>query len=162
MILIDQGHRRIAARLDTTRLQVLALLHDAAGPLRPVDISQQLQLTKSTVSRQLTTLQEAGHLNVGADPRDGRTFLVEISSAGRHELTAARELGTAQFAKAITHWSDAQVDEARRSFRRLLAAWDRPNAPDQRPLDPRAGRGGEPRWVRRRLTDRPAPDREQT
>ena len=145
MTLIDRGHRRISTRIDLTRMQILGAIA-ANGPVRSSELTASLGLTKSAVSRHLTALQDAGHVRVVADPRDSRTFLVEVVAAGRAEIESALATGSAQFARAISDWSDDEVDQARQVLERLLAAWDAVDAPDRSVNAPVDG----PRWLRNR------------
>lgn len=68
----------------------LRLLH-TAGPLRPVDLGTTLGLDKSTASRLIRALVDAGHAARSAHPTDRRASLVELTPAGAAVLAAADE-----------------------------------------------------------------------
>ncbi|MET7283286.1 MarR family transcriptional regulator [Kribbella sp. NPDC005582] len=122
MDLIETGQRRIARKLDLTRLRILATVADQ-GPLRPRELATALGLTASAVSRHLAVLEDAGEVTVTPDPADARTFLVAATKAGRRALTAATEAGTAAFVSVVAGWTDAQVAEALRGVNRLNEVW---------------------------------------
>lgn len=143
MELIDQGHRRIARRIDLTRVRVLGLVA-ARGPLRPRDIAGELGLTPSATSRHLSALEREGHVVVEADPADSRTFLVRVAPGGQAEIDAAVEAGARVFAQVIYDWPDEDVATARVLITRLNEAWAQ--HPD---TTPPTG----PRWQRARLQE---------
>jgi DNA-binding MarR family transcriptional regulator len=140
MELIDQGHRRIARRIDLTRVRILGLVA-ASGPLRPRDIAGELGLTASATSRHLTALEREGHIAVEADPGDSRTFLVRQTDRGRADVEATVDAGAAVFADVIADWTDEDVATARTLVTRLNQAWAR-----REQATPETG----PRWQRSR------------
>ncbi len=143
MDLIETGQRRIARKLDLTRLRILATVADQ-GPLRPRELATELGLTASAVSRHLAALEDAGEVAITPDPADARTFLVAVTRAGRRGLTAATDTGTAAFVSVVADWTDVQVIEALRGVNRLNEVW----AEHHRRTDPPAPAAN--RAVRRR------------
>ncbi|MFK4082902.1 MarR family winged helix-turn-helix transcriptional regulator [Kribbella sp. NPDC020789] len=143
MDLIDEGHRQISRRLDLTRVRILALVGDR-GPLRPSAIAAELGLTASSTSRHLAALEQAGQIELAADPADNRTFLARVTDSGRADSVATVEAGTAAFGTVIADWPDEDVATARRLIERLNAAWI-----ERRRTDiPIARSGAGPRWRR--------------
>jgi DNA-binding MarR family transcriptional regulator len=140
MELIDQGHRRIARRIDLTRIRILGLVA-ASGPLRPRDIAGELGLTASATSRHLAALEREGQVTAEADPGDSRTFLVRQTDRGRAEVDATVEAGATVFADVIADWTDEDVATARTLVTRLNQAWGR-----REQATPKTG----PRWQRSR------------
>ncbi|WP_405060889.1 MarR family transcriptional regulator [Kribbella sp. NBC_01505] len=122
MDLIETGQRRIARKLDLTRLRILATVADH-GPVRPRELATELALNASAVSRHLAALEDAGEVGITPDPADARTFLVTATKAGRRALSAATDAGTAAFVSVVADWTDAQVAEALRGVDRLNEVW---------------------------------------
>ena len=52
------------------------------GPLRPGDLSRIEVVTKPTMTRILTELEQRGFIAREADPRDGRAFMVSATDEG--------------------------------------------------------------------------------
>lgn len=76
--------------LKTTQYSLLTHA-EKLGPVRPVDLAAQLQMTASTLSRNLQLLVDAGWLSV--DPgHDARSRLVRITPAGIVKRREAQKL----------------------------------------------------------------------
>lgn len=143
MDLLDEGHRQLSRRLDLTRVRILALVAEQ-GPIRPSAIAAELGLTASSTSRHLAALEQAGQVEVEADPTDNRTFLARVTESGRADTVATVEAGTAAFTTVIADWSEEDVATARRLIERLNGAWIKRRGTDIRPVRQGAG----PRWRR--------------
>jgi DNA-binding MarR family transcriptional regulator len=143
MDLIDEGHRQISRRLDLTRVRILALVGEQ-GPIRPSAIAASLGLTASSTSRHLAALEQAGQIELAADPHDNRTFLAQVTASGRADSVATVEAGTAAFATVIADWPDEDVATARRLIERLNTGWIERRRTDIPLTRPGAG----PRWRR--------------
>ncbi|MFB9297688.1 MarR family winged helix-turn-helix transcriptional regulator, partial [Kibdelosporangium philippinense] len=102
-----------------------------------------LGLTASAMSRHLTVLERAGQISVEADPADSRTFLVRQTEAGRAEIDATVQAGTAVFMEVIADWPDKDVEIARELITRLNQSWALRG-------DPVASERQGPRWRRTR------------
>ena len=60
------------------------------GPLRPGDLSRIEVVTKPTMTRILTELEQRGFIQREADPRDGRAFMVTVTPEGIEAVERAR------------------------------------------------------------------------
>ncbi|XNN87223.1 MarR family winged helix-turn-helix transcriptional regulator [Curtobacterium flaccumfaciens] len=60
------------------------------GPLRPGDLSRIEVVTKPTMTRILTELEQRGFIQREADPRDGRAFMVTATPEGIEAVEQAR------------------------------------------------------------------------
>lgn len=143
MDLIDEGHRQISRRLDLTRVRILGLVAEQ-GPIRPSVIAADLGLTASSTSRHLAALEQAGQVELEADPTDNRTFLARVTDSGRADSAATVAAGTAAFTTVIADWPDEDVATARRLIERLSEAWIQRRGTEIRP----ARQGAGPRWRR--------------
>jgi DNA-binding MarR family transcriptional regulator len=59
------------------------------GPITPSDLAARLGMAPTTVSTWLRRLVEAGHLQRRRNPADGRSWLVEVTPAGRRAFEQA-------------------------------------------------------------------------
>jgi DNA-binding MarR family transcriptional regulator len=113
--------------------------------LRPSEIAALQHVHPSLITRQVTALEDAGYLEVTADPGDGRSCLVTLTSAGSEELLRLSDVGLDRFTLFVADWQPAEVRMLTVLLRKLanskaaVAAQERP-------------RGGR-RWARKREPD---------
>lgn len=79
------------------------------GPLRPGDLSRIEVVTKPTMTRILTELEQRGFIEREADPRDGRAFMVSATPAGVDAVERARSDRTGIVAELIADLPDDDV-----------------------------------------------------
>jgi DNA-binding MarR family transcriptional regulator len=109
--LLLRRSRAISARLagelhpdlDGAAYGLLALLHDA-GPLRASDLVSLLDLDKSTVSRQVSSLVELGLVDRAPDPADGRAQVLRASPEGAARLERIRDARRARWEADLADW----------------------------------------------------------
>ena len=94
--------------LDGAAYGLLVLLDDA-GPLRASDVVVRLGLDKSTVSRQVASLVEAGLVDRVADPDDGRAQVLSTSEEGHRRLSEIRDARRARWEADLSDWSTDDV-----------------------------------------------------
>ncbi|WP_144763255.1 MarR family winged helix-turn-helix transcriptional regulator [Curtobacterium sp. 9128] len=80
------------------------------GPLRPGDISRIEVVTKPTMTRILTELEQRGFIAREADPTDGRAFKVSVTPEGIAAVEAARNQRTGIVASLITDLPSDDLD----------------------------------------------------
>ena len=90
------------AGLKITQVSVLAQI-DRLGRASPTELGTVLGLDRSSVARELQTLERAGLVGRVADPSDGRARLARLTPAGRRRLQSA-----------APGWRAAQAELARR------------------------------------------------
>jgi hypothetical protein len=61
------------------------------------------------VTRQVRELEDAGHVQVAADPADGRSCLVTLTPAGAGELQRLTQAGLDRFAISVADWQPGDV-----------------------------------------------------
>lgn len=81
----------------------------AEGPLRPGDLSRIEVVTKPTMTRILTELEQRGFIEREADPRDGRAFMVTATPAGVAAVERARSDRTGIVAELIADLPEDEV-----------------------------------------------------
>jgi DNA-binding MarR family transcriptional regulator len=93
--LMIRGHRKHRAAEQSSEHGRLSVLFRLAktGPVRASDLSKDIMLDLSTVSRHLRALEAEGLVAKSADPDDKRAYRLELSEAGTafvHEFWQAR------------------------------------------------------------------------
>jgi DNA-binding MarR family transcriptional regulator len=99
------------------------------GPMRLTDVAAALWLDKSTVTRQVATLNAAGLAGRVADPTDGRAALVELTDEGRSLLERVHHGRREGLGEVFSAWTAEDVA----SFASLLARFNRNVEAVQRP-----------------------------
>jgi DNA-binding MarR family transcriptional regulator len=101
---IGRLHRMVARRFDHAmrplgltlpQLEVLGILM-LRGPLKPGAVAEALAVERSTISRNLSLMEQKGWV------------MVDTSSSGRTLSVALTQEGTAVLAEATTAWTEAQ------------------------------------------------------
>jgi len=98
----------LASGLDGAAYGLLVLLDDA-GPLRASDVVARLGLDKSTVSRQVASLVDAGLVDRAADPDDGRAQVLSTSVEGHRRLSEIRDARRARWEADLQEWPTRDV-----------------------------------------------------
>jgi DNA-binding MarR family transcriptional regulator len=89
-------------------LSLLQLIADR-GAIRPSEIADLQQVHPSLVTRQVRELEDAGQVQVAADPADGRSCLVTLTPAGADELQRLTQVGLDRFAVFVSDWQPGDV-----------------------------------------------------
>jgi DNA-binding MarR family transcriptional regulator len=89
-------------------LSLLQLIADQ-GAMRPSQIADLQEVHPSLVTRQVRELEDAGHVQVAADPADGRSCLVTLTPAGVEELKRLTQVGLDRFALFVADWQPGDV-----------------------------------------------------
>ncbi len=93
---------RQEAGADLSPSQVAALATiERHGPLAPSELAERERIRRPTATRVLSRLVEAGLVERIADPTDGRSAIVSVSSDGRALLRRLRRRKTAYLASRI-------------------------------------------------------------
>ncbi|MGD9736578.1 MAG: MarR family winged helix-turn-helix transcriptional regulator [Solirubrobacterales bacterium] len=106
-------------------VSVLSILARSEA-IRISDIADALQVDLSVASRHLHALEEKGYVERIADPEDGRSSLVKLSSAGREKLEAAHRRLADGLAEALAGWEPAEVSALAEGLARLHATLGHP------------------------------------
>jgi DNA-binding MarR family transcriptional regulator len=98
---------------------VLAALQRAGGAARPSDLSAELRLVRSSLSRRLDRLEEEGWVarRRPADVEDHRAVVVELTRRGR---TLWREMNVTYRRAVQTHVASVLTDTDIADLRRIL------------------------------------------
>lgn len=103
----------------TVLITVLDLQKVLPGGVRAADVSEQLRLHKSTMSRNISVLEQLGLLERLPSPDDARARLLRITPTGQDQLTTAIAARRARIADALGQWSHEDTDHLARLLRKL-------------------------------------------
>ncbi|OIH94525.1 MarR family winged helix-turn-helix transcriptional regulator [Curtobacterium sp. MCBA15_001] len=106
---INRRARSDSAALGYGIVSALATIQ-REGPLRPGDLSRLEVVTKPTMTRILTELEQRGFIAREADPTDGRAFMVSITPEGTAAVEEARSQRTGIVAELIHDLPVADLD----------------------------------------------------
>lgn len=106
---INRRARTDSAALGYGIVSALATIQ-REGPLRPGDLSRIEVVTKPTMTRILTELEQRGFIEREADPRDGRAFMVSATPEGIAAVERARSDRTGIVAELIADLPEPDVD----------------------------------------------------
>lgn len=95
--------------LERSVYRVLGRVYDDDG-VRLSRLAADFGVEMSTVSRQITALQDAGLIRSEPDPADGRARLLGVTAAGRDAVERTRALRRAMLREALTGWSPQDVE----------------------------------------------------
>lgn len=84
-----------------------------SAPARLSDVAAAMRLDLSTISRHVQALESHGYLAKIKDARDGRSYRLKVTSAGRKAVGEARARRAEFFRQATAHWP-------RKDFRTLV------------------------------------------
>jgi len=123
---INRRARSDSASLGYGLVSALATIQ-REGPLRPGDLSRIEVVTKPTMTRILTELEQRGFIEREADPRDGRAFMVSATPEGVAAVEQARSNRTGIVAELIADLPEADVQ----AIASALDALERVAQPDR-------------------------------
>src|SRR5262245_43866364 len=111
---IERAKRRGLASVLAT-LQII----DAYKRILPSTLSSELGLHQSSVTRQIQALEREGRVKVTANPDDGRSCYVELTTQGRSELRQLTKFGLKRFALFVADWDAEEVRTLARLMKKL-------------------------------------------
>jgi DNA-binding MarR family transcriptional regulator len=115
---LERARRQKKAAASLDLLQVIA----ASETMRPSDIADQRFVHRSLVTRQLRELEDAGYVQFAADPRDGRSWMVALTPAGRDEMLRLQNVGLERFAMFVAGWQPGEVQQLTALLDKLAAS----------------------------------------
>jgi len=134
---LERARRERKGANTLSLLQVIAA-HDG---IRPSEIADLQQVHPSLVTRQVRELEDAGYVQVTADPADGRSCLVALVPAGTDELRRLVQFGLQRFAMFVNDWDPEEVRALAQLLEKLKSSMATVSAREQRPPPGR-------RWAR--------------
>lgn len=114
---IERAKRRGLASVLAT-LQII----NAHKRILPSTLSAELGLHQSSVTRQIQALEREGRVKTMANPDDGRSCFVELTSQGRRDLRQLTKFGLKRFALFVADWDAEEVRTLTRLMEKLEAS----------------------------------------
>lgn len=97
-------------RVDRAGYLAMRML-EGLGPVSTNVLARALQLDASTVTRQIAALQCQGFVERRANPADGRSSTIALTSAGRQSMRAVERERRRQIEALVRDWDEAgQID----------------------------------------------------
>ena len=93
--------------------------------VRVSELAHCMSTDVSTVSRQVSSLTEAGLAEKVPDPSDRRVAIVELTESGRRAADDLRTARLDRFAALFADWSDSDLQQFEQFLRRLVTATSR-------------------------------------
>jgi DNA-binding MarR family transcriptional regulator len=143
---IERAKRERKSASALTLLQVVS----ADRPVRPSEIAARQHVHQSLITRQVREMEEAGYLQVTANPDDGRSCLVSLTPDGSKELHRLTQMGLDRFASFVDDWKVDEVRALTALLEKLQRSMAAVNASEQPPA---IGR----RWALKRDAARSKP-----
>ena len=84
-------------------------------------LADEFHLDISTVSRQISALEQKGYVRRIPDPSDGRAYFFEVTDIGRRDLLEYKQARLARITQRLRGWSAEELDR----FAGLLGKFNR-------------------------------------
>jgi DNA-binding MarR family transcriptional regulator len=94
------------------------------GPQNVSAIADRLNLDGSTVTRQVTALQQDGLIERRPDPRDGRGTVIEPTETGLKQVDAVRAARRELYDKVLADWTPEDRESLAGTLERLTRSMD--------------------------------------
>lgn len=101
-VLLTNADSAGVSQIDLAILRLLAERGDARASF----LAEEFAVTRTSVSRHIALLTEAGMISQLADPADGRASLLRLTAAGRRALAADDARRGALVAELTADWSE--------------------------------------------------------
>lgn len=94
------------------------------SPKRTTELAACLHADTSTVSRQVTTLVDAGLVERTVDPDDRRATILQLTAAGRDVFTAMKADRDRMLTSVLADWTEADIADLVRLLARFNDDFD--------------------------------------
>lgn len=115
----SEVHPELDASSYAVLITVFELTESLPAGVRAADVGEHLKLHKSTMSRNITVLENLGLLERIPSPDDARARLLHITPTGQHQLTSALTARRARIADVVGRWNTRDTAELARLLGRL-------------------------------------------
>jgi DNA-binding MarR family transcriptional regulator len=95
---------------------------DGLGPNCINGLAQELHLDSSTVTRQVSTLESGGFVTRHVDPDDGRSWLIDLTPAGRKAMRTVERGRRHAIDSMLVDWPSEEMHHLARTISKLNLA----------------------------------------
>lgn len=81
------------------------------GPTHAGTLAAELCVDKSAISRIIRQLEDLGLVERGADPEDGRAFLITATASTVRKVNAIRDESRGRLHRSLTDWDAADIEQ---------------------------------------------------
>jgi DNA-binding MarR family transcriptional regulator len=112
--------RRSSLYLHVDRAGYLALrMLEAMGPVSTKALARALNLDASTVTRQISALENAGFVERRPDPSDGRSSTIVLTDEGHGTMTGVEQERRQVMEALVSEWTESDKQMLGRALSRL-------------------------------------------
>ncbi|MEO8907723.1 MAG: MarR family transcriptional regulator [Microbacteriaceae bacterium] len=132
-IAVGRINRRIRPAGDGLSHGLLSALSTVArsGPMRPGDLARYEVVAAPTMTRALAELESRGLISRAQDPDDGRSFLIEATTAGAEAVLRARSERAERVTALLASCSEADIAAIAAALDALETAATAPATPSR-------------------------------
>ena len=109
---------------DVATLRLLIMRKEQGLVVTPTDIARHLRISTASTTKLLDRLVESGHVTRHPHPSDRRARSIELTDAARAEFFRLFGRRLAAMRAALTDFTDAELDAARRLLSAISGALD--------------------------------------
>jgi len=130
---LDRTSRRMQARFGVTGPQRLVIRLVGTFPgLSAGELARTMLVHPSTLTGILQRLEKRGLLRRLSDPADARRVQLGLTAKGKRLNVPAVGTVEASIKRALSKWTDAELETTRRAFVTLAEALEEPESPRAR------------------------------
>jgi DNA-binding MarR family transcriptional regulator len=117
---LDTFGRRSSLYLEVDRAGYLALrMLEAMGPVSTKALARALNLDASTVTRQISALENAGFVERCPDPSDGRSSTIVLTDDGHRTMAGVEQERRQVMEALVSEWTESDKQTLGRALSRL-------------------------------------------
>lgn len=117
-----QVQRRAAARSTWGPVHLGLLNLAAQRPVRPSEVTEELDVQAQSVSRAASELATAGLIERVGDERDGRSYRIALTSEGESTVDRFRSELASTFARHLQGWTEDEITDFARRLTELTTS----------------------------------------
>jgi DNA-binding MarR family transcriptional regulator len=117
---VAQVQRRGAAASELGPVALGLLNLAAQEAIRPTTAAHELDVPPQTVTRAVTDLEDRGYVRRVGDAADGRSYVIEVTQAGREERKRFQDELILRFSTHLADWEPDEISRFAAQLDRLV------------------------------------------
>ncbi|MCG3418429.1 MarR family winged helix-turn-helix transcriptional regulator [Oceanobacillus jordanicus] len=118
LVRLTTAHSPKLGSLDRSEYLILYELQKS-GPLGINELAEQLMVSISTASRQVSNLEAKAYITRHADPKNRRISLLQITEEGKAALRKVQEARATGYDEILKGWSKEELEQLEMNLERL-------------------------------------------